>query len=587
LGSSGKILDAYKEGLVDMTYKTKKTHLSKGLMGLAGGTVLAGGTAYNYLKKDKKGKIEKKAALSGVELAAGIPTVAYTATRLNYDKDTSSMAAGGASLGAAYGIDYKLRKGKMDRKSNRIALLTGSESSGAGHGRQAKAMKGALEGKGYEVDLIDSKSVRRSFLQNEDQKALFRSINKFDSPSGRIATEDHMWKSTRWNKDPKEGLQGSGLLNKLKRSWEGVKDGTRRGYQNIAMGDYNLGKKLDKDYKAIINTLPSGDTGLEGTRLKSITAPTDYGIAERLWGSKSSEGNIVPSDNTNFDPKKTYNIGTLPLDKHHVNAVNDKAKAIEDNYKLVKDNADDVGELKNLSKNKKWIMVSGGGTGVGVEHSTEALNKWMDNDPTRKDKYQVVSFAGPSNADLDKHLKKKYKGNKNVVTLSKGYFPSTMRSSDIIVARPGGATTNELKVHGKPVIQTFSHKPTVETTLKTKGKNHEFKNYEYLKDKIDAKLMFSDDMDSVNSAMDSAINNEKAIKTKAENYAKETRAIDYPEELDKSIKALTKGMKSESRLKLLPQSAPAKALGVVGAGLTAGGALAKYNKNKKSKKGKK
>jgi hypothetical protein len=87
--------------------------------------------------------------------------------------------------------------------------------------------------------------------------------------------------------------------------------------------------------------------------------------------------------------------------------------------------------------------------------------------------------------------------------------------------------------------------------------------------------------------MDSVINNEKAVKTKAENFAKETRSIDYPEELDKSIKALTKGMKSESRLKLLPQSAPAKALGVVGAGLTAGGALAKYNKNKKSKKGKK
>lgn len=115
---------------------------------------------------------------------------------------------------------------------------------------------------------------------------------------------------------------------------------------------------------------------------------------------------------------------------------------------LQKYNKEEVLKEFNLDKNKKTILLFGGG-----EYGLSNVKGFLDSLLSLKEEIQVVAIAG-KNVRTQKTFKKvANEHNKKVIVL--GYttkIPELMSIADFVISKPGGLTTTEILVSNVPFI---------------------------------------------------------------------------------------------------------------------------------------
>ena len=110
---------------------------------------------------------------------------------------------------------------------------------------------------------------------------------------------------------------------------------------------------------------------------------------------------------------------------------------------------DDAKRLLNLDNNKNYILILTGSMGFG--NVTDMIENLLNN---MENIFFIVSCG--NNNKLYRTLNNKYKNNSRLIILSyTKKLDEYMKSSDIILTKPGGLTTTEISNLRKPFIHTM------------------------------------------------------------------------------------------------------------------------------------
>lgn len=166
---------------------------------------------------------------------------------------------------------------------------------------------------------------------------------------------------------------------------------------------------------------------------------TDY-VSIPFWEETNPDYFVIPSKELQKDfqykgmkPERILPLG-IPV-----------AKAYREEYKI-----EECKEKLNLEINKKYILLLTGSMGFGnVIQMVEELEKNI------KDVGLIISCG--NNTKLLRDLRDKYgENNPSIVLLAyTNILSQYMKSSEIILSKPGGLTTTEIATLRKPLIHTM------------------------------------------------------------------------------------------------------------------------------------
>lgn len=308
-------------------------------------------------------------------------------------------------LGVFY---YRLER--ILRGTGKVLIL--SCGTGGGHNSAAKAILEELLSQGLEADFMEYLEIINTNLKNKVNEIYLKSTNN-EGKTFKVAYKlGEIYQKT----NIKSPVYGLNQLNKNK-LYDYIK---RNGYEYIITTHLFAAQALTAIKKE--------------HRINFTAVATDY-VCIPFWKETNPDFMITPSDElkSSFIDQGVKENKLIPL------GIPVKRTYSED-Y--------DINECKKkvgLDINKRYVLLLTGSMGFGnVEEIVDELNNNIN-------RINLIVACG-TNKELYEKLNKK----DNVIPLEfTENIDLYMKSSDIILSKPGGLTTTEIAVLGKPFIHTM------------------------------------------------------------------------------------------------------------------------------------
>lgn len=308
-------------------------------------------------------------------------------------------------LGVFY---YRLER--ILRGTGKVLIL--SCGTGGGHNSAAKAILEELLSQGLEADFMEYLEIINTNLKNKVNEIYLKSTNN-EGKTFKVAYKlGEIYQKT----NIKSPVYGLNQLNKNK-LYDYIK---RNGYEYIITTHLFAAQALTAIKKE--------------HRINFTAVATDY-VCIPFWRETNPDFMITPSDElkSSFIDQGVKENKLIPL------GIPVK-RAYSEDY--------DINECKKkvgLDINKRYVLLLTGSMGFGnVEEIVDELNNNIN-------RINLIVACG-----TNKELYEKLKGKNNVIPLEfTENIDLYMKSSDIILSKPGGLTTTEIAVLGKPFIHTM------------------------------------------------------------------------------------------------------------------------------------
>ena len=308
-------------------------------------------------------------------------------------------------LGVFY---YRLER--ILRGTGKVLIL--SCGTGGGHNSAAKAILEELLSQGLEADFMEYLEIINTNLKNKVNEIYLKSTNN-EGKTFKVAYKlGEIYQKT----NIKSPVYGLNQLNKNK-LYDYIK---RNGYEYIITTHLFAAQALTAIKKE--------------HRINFTAVATDY-VCIPFWRETNPDFMITPSDElkSSFIDQGVKENKLIPL------GIPVK-RAYSEDY--------DINECKKkvgLDINKRYVLLLTGSMGFGnVEEIVDELNNNIN-------RINLIVACG-TNKELYEKLNKK----DNVIPLEfTENIDLYMKSSDIILSKPGGLTTTEIAVLGKPFIHTM------------------------------------------------------------------------------------------------------------------------------------
>lgn len=304
----------------------------------------------------------------------------------------------------------------MNNKINVGKVLILSCGTGGGHNSAAKAIKESLEEKGLDVDFVEYLDI----VNPKIRKKVNNLYIKTTKGNGKIFKVVYKLGEMYQKTNLKSPVYALNFLNK------------KRLYQYI----------VESEYKYIITTHLFAAQALTAIKkehdIKFIQVATDY-VCIPFWEETNPDYFVVPHEEleNDFIEKGINKEKLLPYGIP-------TTKAYREKYNIEK-----VKKDLGLENAKQYVLILTGSMGFG--NVTEMLKELLKN-------INNVTFIVSTghNAKLQKILEDKYKDFDNVIILPfTDKISEYMKSSEIILTKPGGLTTTEIATLRKPFIHTM------------------------------------------------------------------------------------------------------------------------------------
>ena len=308
-------------------------------------------------------------------------------------------------LGVFY---YRLER--ILRGTGKVLIL--SCGTGGGHNSAAKAILEELLSQGLEADFMEYLEIINSNLKDKVNEIYLKSTNN-EGKTFKVAYKlGEIYQKT----NIKSPVYGLNQLNKNK-LYDYIK---RNGYEYIITTHLFAAQALTAIKKE--------------HRINFTAVATDY-VCIPFWRETNPDFMITPSDElkSSFIDQGVKENKLIPL------GIPVK-RAYSEDYDI-----NDCKKKVGLDINKRYVLLLTGSMGFGnVEEIVDELKNNI------KDINLIVACG--TNKELYEKLNKK----DNVIALEfTENIDLYMKSSDIILSKPGGLTTTEIAVLGKPFIHTM------------------------------------------------------------------------------------------------------------------------------------
>ena len=308
-------------------------------------------------------------------------------------------------LGVFY---YRLER--ILRGTGKVLIL--SCGTGGGHNSAAKAILEELLSQGLEADFMEYLEIINTNLKNKVNEIYLKSTNN-EGKTFKVAYKlGEIYQKT----NIKSPVYGLNQLNKNK-LYDYIK---RNGYEYIITTHLFAAQALTAIKKE--------------HRINFTAVATDY-VCIPFWRETNPDFMITPSDElkSSFIDQGVKENKLIPL------GIPVK-RAYSEDY--------DINECKKkvgLDINKRYVLLLTGSMGFGnVKEIVDELKNNIN-------RINLIVACG-----TNKELYEKLKGKNNVIPLEfTENIDLYMKSSDIILSKPGGLTTTEIAVLGKPFIHTM------------------------------------------------------------------------------------------------------------------------------------
>lgn len=297
---------------------------------------------------------------------------------------------------------------------NKILIL--SCGTGGGHNSAALAIQENLREKGLEADFIEYLNIINPIVKNRVNKIYIRSTKRNGKVFKVAYRLGEMYQKTKW-KSPVY------ILNRLNKN---------KLYKYI----------IDNKYNYIVTTHLFAAEALTSIKkeypIHFIAVATDY-VSIPFWEETNPDYFIIPNKELeqDFINRGIEKTKLLPLGIPVANAYTKEYDKNECKHQL------------NLDENKKYVLILTGSMGFG--NVTQMIEKLLEN---INDIIFIVSCG--NNVKLLESLKNTYKDDNRVIAIPyTNILSEYMKSSEIILSKPGGLTTTEMAILNKPFIHTM------------------------------------------------------------------------------------------------------------------------------------
>lgn len=450
---SGDHLDAFKlfaKGKIRVPYvQARKGTMLQGAS-VAGSAGIVGHEKFAFSRDSfDKAKIKRDQGLKKIDSITNLDNVQSVKsldkkTRKNLGVAGAFGVSGGAAIMASKRLkDFRIQS-NGDPNVKNIAVLHSPKKVGGGHMAAAQATVEKLNKiHGVNARAFDTGDYGTSTFNNLLKKVVPASdYEKTVQRDPGSIFRSHLATFPKQNKV-------SGVLNKVKNFFTGL---IAEGHSELSSEGRQLSKAL-RGFKPdkIVSTYFGSIPGLKDSGRAVDLVTTDYEISPFIWKTKNAGTYFTSSDaaektmrDAGVSADRVVNLGDVPV------------------------SAKSWPKIKTGTKVKK-VVVMGGQLGLRTHEVGPAVAKHY----LKKGKdVQVTILPGKSGTFARQELsrgKKKLPKNAHVwdPQLEGGgkSYMKYMAEADLIVTRPGGATTAELRSLGKPTV-TFSEVPN-------DWKNHE------------------------------------------------------------------------------------------------------------------
>ena len=308
-------------------------------------------------------------------------------------------------LGVFY---YRLER--ILRGTGKVLIL--SCGTGGGHNSAAKAILEELLSQGLEADFMEYLEIINTNLKNKVNEIYLKSTNN-EGKTFKVAYKlGEIYQKT----NIKSPVYGLNQLNKNK-LYDYIK---RNGYEYIITTHLFAAQALTAIKKE--------------HRINFTAVATDY-VCIPFWRETNPDFMITPSDElkSSFIDQGVKENKLIPL------GIPVK-RAYSEDYDI-----NDCKKKVGLDINKRYVLLLTGSMGFGnVEEIVDELKNNIN-------RINLIVACG-----TNKELYEKLKEKNNVIPLEfTENIDLYMKSSDIILSKPGGLTTTEIAVLGKPFIHTM------------------------------------------------------------------------------------------------------------------------------------
>lgn len=308
-------------------------------------------------------------------------------------------------LGVFY---YRLER--ILRGTGKVLIL--SCGTGGGHNSAAKAILEELLSQGLEADFMEYLEIINTNLKNKVNEIYLKSTNN-EGKTFKVAYKlGEIYQKT----NIKSPVYGLNQLNKNK-LYDYIK---RNGYEYIITTHLFAAQALTAIKKE--------------HRINFTAVATDY-VCIPFWRETNPDFMITPSDElkSSFIDQGVKENKLIPL------GIPVK-RAYSEDYDI-----NDCKKKVGLDINKRYVLLLTGSMGFGnVEEIVDELKNNIN-------RINLIVACG-----TNKELYEKLKVKNNVIPLEfTENIDLYMKSSDIILSKPGGLTTTEIAVLGKPFIHTM------------------------------------------------------------------------------------------------------------------------------------